>query len=285
MVRIHAVVLTALIGPAALGAAPADEHPLLPVLRMAYEGYQRMDKEIKDYTCVLTKRERVNGYLRSHETMVVKVRHQRVENGRLIAPFSVYLRFLSPAKVKGREVLYVHGKNDGMLIVRNGGPRFAYITTAVAPDSPAALQDNRYPITEIGVKNLTRRLIEIGEDELQQEDVSVRNVSGAKINNRPCSLIQVSHPKRGEGVPYQFARIFIDDDLRLPVRFAAYDWPDEEGGEPKLIEEYTYTHIKVNVGLTDWDFDHRNEKYQFLKSFTPTRTQASRTVRPKLVER
>ncbi len=278
MLRIHVVVLTALFAPAALGATPADDHPLLPVLRLAYEGYQRMDGEIKDYTCVLTKRERVNGYLRGYETMVVKVRHQQVENGRVVTPFSVYLRFLSPAKVKGREVLYVHGRNDGMLIVRNGGKRFAYVTTAVAPDSPAASQDNRYPITEIGVKNLTRRLIEYGEDELQYDDVSVRTLPGAKINNRTCSLIQVSHPKRREGAPYQFARIFVDDELRLPLRYSAYDWPKEEGGEPQLIEEYTYTRFKANAGLTDWDFDHRNEKYQFLKSFSPHRTQASRAV-------
>lgn len=278
MLRVNTAILTTLLASTALGATPPDEHPLLPVLRMACDSYQRMDGEIEDYTCILTKRERVNGYLRSPEAMFVKVRHQQMENGRVVTPFSVYLRFLSPAKLKGREVLYVHGKNNGRLIVRNGGTRFAYITTAVATDSPAALQDNRYPITEIGVKNLTRRLIENGEDELQYKDVSVQNLPGAKINNRPCSLIQVSHPERREGLPYQFARIFIDDELRLPVRYSAYDWPKEEGEEPQLIEEYTYMRIKANVGLTDWDFDHRNEKYQFLKSFSPHRIQASRTV-------
>ncbi|MBL7043905.1 MAG: DUF1571 domain-containing protein [Pirellulaceae bacterium] len=279
MFRMQIAIFTTLLAPAALGAAPTDEHPLLPVLRLAFEGYQRMDGEINDYTCVLTKRERVDGYLRGQETMFVKVRHQQVENGRVVTPFSVYLRFLSPAKVKGREVLYVHGKNNGMLIVRNGGTRFAYITTALPPDSSAALQDNRYPITEIGVKNLTRRLIENGEDELQYKDVSVRTLPGAKINNRPCTMIQVSHPERREGLPYQFARIFVDDELRLAVRYSAYDWPKEDGEEPLLIEEYTYTHIKTNAGLADWDFDHRNEKYQFLKSFRPHGGQAVRASR------
>ncbi len=36
-----------------------------------------------------------------------------------------------------------------------------------------------------------------------------------------------------------------------------------------LLEEYTYTDLKLNVGLTDWDFDHRNESYQFLKTYSP----------------
>jgi hypothetical protein len=35
------------------------------------------------------------------------------------------------------------------------------------------------------------------------------------------------------------------------------------GSEPPLIEEYTYTDIKTNVGLTDSDFDVRNRKYHF----------------------
>ena len=65
------------------------------------------------------------------------------------------------------------------------------------------------------------------------------------------------------------ARIFVDDKLQLPLRYSAYDWPDEEGGDLLLLEEYTYTDVKLNVGLTDWDFDHRNEKYRFLKSFKP----------------
>jgi len=221
------------------------------------------------HTCILTKRERVDGRLLCHTSMYVKIRHQQASDGRVVKPFSVYLRFLGPEKAKGCEVVYVHGKNKGRMIVRKGGTRFGYITTSLPLDSPVAFQFNRYPITEIGVKNLTRRLIENGEDELQYEDISVRIVPGAKVNNRPCALIQISHPMRREGLAYQFARILIDDEHHLPVHYSAYDWPKEKGGESRLIEEYTYTDIKTNVGLTDWDFDHRNENYQFLKSFTP----------------
>jgi hypothetical protein len=211
----------------------------------------------------------VDGRLLRHTSMYVKVRHQRVRDGHVVKPFSVYVRFLGPASVKGAEVLYVRGKNKGNMIVRKGGARFGFITTAIPPDSPVTFQRNRYPVTEIGVKHLTRRLIENGEDELQYDDVDVRIVPGAKVNGRPCTLIQLSHPVRREGLAYQFARIFVDDELQLPIHYSAYDWPEDKDGESRLIEEYTYTDIKVNVGLTDWDFDHRNEKYLFLKSFTP----------------
>ena len=50
-----------------------------------------------------------------------------------------------------------------------------------------------------------------------------------------------------------------DDELQIPIRYESYDWPQKEGGQPVLLEEYTYTDLKVNVGLTDKDFDPDNE--------------------------
>ncbi len=244
-------------------------HPLVPVLEMARDIYQNMQDNIWDYTCVLTKRERVGGRLYKNETIFVKIRHEVKEGGRTTEPFSVYLRFLHPAKLKDREVLFVEGTHNERVIVRNGGTRFEFVTTSIALDSPAAQQRNRYPLTEIGMMNLTRRLIEQGQRELEYDDIDVKTVPGARINERPCTLIQVTHKTRRDSVPYQFVRILIDDQLRLPVHYASYDWPEEEGGEPRLLERYTYTHIKLNVGLSDWDFDHRNERYRFLKSFKP----------------
>ena len=256
---------------AVAGAAePAAEvHPLQPVLQMARDGLQRIDRDISDYTCLLAKRERIDGRLGDTESMRLKVRHQRLQDGRVVVPFSVYVEFLQPERVRGREVLYVQGANQGKLIVRNGGGKFGYITTALLPDSRVAMQESRYPITEIGMRNLTSRLIEQGIVEARDPECLVKKVPGAKINGRPCLLIEVAHPHRHPQQTYQFAHIFIDDALQLPVRYAAYDWPEKEGGLPRLLEEYTYTNIQTNVGLSDWDFDHRNENYHFLKSFKP----------------
>jgi hypothetical protein len=36
-----------------------------------------------------------------------------------------------------------------------------------------------------------------------------------------------------------------------------------DGGEPPLIESYSYSDIKLNAGLTDKDFDYENEEYDF----------------------
>jgi len=265
------LVLLILTGRASLAAEelPPEEDPLRASLRIAYDAQKRMQESIQDYTCLLTRRERVDGRLIDHETMFVKIRHAQKRGDEVVEPFSVYVRFLNPDRVKGREVIYVEGRNNGRIIVRNGGTRFAHITTSLMPDSPAAMQHTRYPISEIGMLNLTRRLIENGERELMANGCQTKLIRGAKVNGRPCTVIQVAHTTRQSELQYKTARILIDDELVLPIHYSAYDWPPKEGDPPILLEEYTYTEIKLNVGLTDWDFDHRNEAYQFLKSYSP----------------
>jgi hypothetical protein len=49
----------------------------------------------------------------------------------------------------------------------------------------------------------------------------------------------------------------------MPTRYESYDWPAEPGGEPRLIEEYTYLHLKPNNGFTDLDFSVENPAYGF----------------------
>jgi hypothetical protein len=51
--------------------------------------------------------------------------------------------------------------------------------------------------------------------------------------------------------------------LNIPIRYVAYDWPAREGAKPEVLEEYNYLDLKVNVGLTDADFDPRNPSYNF----------------------
>jgi hypothetical protein len=112
-------------------------------------------------------------------------------------------------------------------------------------------------------------LIEVGNEKLYDENCEVQVVPGAKLNGRTCTLVQVGHRERRQDHTFHFVRVFIDDQLELPVYHIAYDWPAKEGGASVILEEYSYTDIQLNVGLNDWDFDHRNENYMFLRSFTP----------------
>ena len=52
--------------------------------------------------------------------------------------------------------------------------------------------------------------------------------------------------------------VVIDNEYRLPIRYAAYLWPTTPGGEPPLEEAYTYVNLKINNGFTDFDFSREN---------------------------
>jgi hypothetical protein len=230
------------------------EHPLAPALRWARMGLAELDK-IQDYSATLVKRERIDGVLNDHEYAFVKVRSK---------PLSVYMYFLGPAKVKGQEALYVAGDNDGNLLAHPNGLRHKLIgTVRLKPDSMLAMAGNRYPITQLGIRRLTERLIEVGEHDMKYGECEVKMLEGAKINGRQCTCIQVVHPKQRNYFLFNMARIYVDNQLNVPIRYEAYEWPKEPGGEPQLTEEYTYLNLKLNNGFTDQDFDPKNPNYQF----------------------
>ena len=235
---------------------PAQEHPLMPALRRAQEGLTHIDKNIQDYSCTVVKRENVGGTIGDHEYMFTKIRHN---------PFSVYLYFLGPPNIKGREVIYVDGANENKLIAHEGGGRIkaALPTVQLDPTGLIAMRNQRYPITELGIRNLTARLIEVADQDTKYGECEVKFYKGAKVAGRVCTYIQVVHPVPRKNFRYHIAKIFVDDELNIPIRFESYDWPAQPGGEPILLEEYTYTNIKINNGFTDADFNRENSNYRF----------------------
>jgi hypothetical protein len=234
---------------AKLGAAQPDEHPLMPALRWAYDGVGNIEK-LQDYSATMVKRERINGKVSEPEYMFVKIRHQ---------PFSVYMHFTGPADLKGREVIYVQGRNSGNLLAHATGLQGKLLgMLELAPTGVVAMRGNRYPLTEIGILNMVRRLVEVGEQDLKYGECEVKFFKGAKINNRVCTCIQVVHPVPRRNFLFHVARIFVDDEFNLPIRYESYDWPEQPGGPPRLLEEYTYLNLKLNNGFTDADFDPRS---------------------------
>ncbi|MFO7904004.1 MAG: DUF1571 domain-containing protein [Planctomycetota bacterium] len=246
-----------------VSAIPSQDAELTDVMEFAKTAYARIDEDIDDYTCVLYKRERVDGKVLGWQSMAVKIRHQKMEGDELKVPFSVYMRFLAPSKVAGREVLYVENKNNGDLIARRGGRRSPNVTFQLIPESPLAMLDNRYPITEIGFKNLAKRLIEVLEQELDSGDGELKVWENAKIGDRECTHYRLTHDAPRPDLTYHMAEVSVDEELEIPIRYGAYDFPREEGGKPQVLEQYVYTQVRINVGLTDEDFDPDNPDYEF----------------------
>lgn len=237
-------------------------HPLDRALDMARISLQEMRSEVQDYTAILVKREQVNGVIGEKSCMNLKVRCPR-ETAAGSVPFSIYMKFLTPRASSGREVIWVAGRCENKLIAHEGRGIAAMKRFYLDPTGWLAMKDNRYPIYEVGLENLIVKLIEKAERDRNVGPCQVEYREGAEINKRPCHVIELTH--KSKRTPYEFhkAQVFIDDELNLPIRYAAYDWPEVPGSEPKLLEEYTYVNINLNVGLSDQDFSPDNNRYKF----------------------
>jgi len=252
------------VATASPSLAPMPQPPLATALNIARDGLNRVQADVKDYTATLVKRERVDGTVGELDYMFVKVRNRKVQDGKVTQPLSVYLTYLKPASVKGREVIYVEGQNNGNLIAHEGGFKGRFLPTMPLPPTGAlAMRGQRYPITEIGIENLIVKLIERGELAMRFPEVTCVFRKNAKVRDRVCTVLEVTQPNRRPELEFHLAQVFIDDALNLPIRYVAYDWPKRPGAEPELIEEYNYIDLKLNVGLTNADFDPRNPQYTF----------------------
>jgi hypothetical protein len=253
---------------AAATASPATNgvaaHSLDEGIALARRALDNSEKNYEDYTATLVKRERVDGVVGQQEFMYIKVRNRKVVNGQLKTPLSVYLTFIGPASVKGREVIYVENRNDGYITAHEGGMKGRFLpTVSLNPLGMLAMKGQRYPISDIGLENLMVKLVERGQTARQYPDVKADFRKNARVKDRTCTVLQVTQPNKRPDLEFYLAQIFIDDQLLIPIRYVAYDWPASEGAKPEVIEEYTYMDLKVNVGLTDVDFDPENPDYAF----------------------
>lgn len=244
---------TAATPVAATAPAPFDltlqpgEHKLAPVIRVCKASLDQIDQNVRDYSCTLVKRERVDGELGEYQHIFMKVDHQ---------PFSVYMSFLQP--FAGREVLYVAGQNNNDIVVLEAGFKRMLGKLNLDPEGMVAMRGQKYPITKVGIRYLTSELLKVCETETQFAECDVTTNLGTKINGRPTTMVQILHPIPRQNFRAHVSRVFFDNELRIPIHYDAFLWPDQPGGEPPLEESYTYTNLKINNDYTASDFDSNN---------------------------
>ena len=258
-------------------SASANPHAIDPLLEFARRALAHHCLEHQDFTAKLIKRERIAGKLLPASKMEMKLRYgsrygsedataERTVSERTV---SVYLKGIEPRSQAGREIIWIQDKNNNKLTAHEGG-LLGLVTVELSPQSSLAMLGNRYPITEIGIEKLLRKLIEKGERDRLLGPVTVRRTDNVTLGNLQCALWEVVHEEptveiEGKQVEFEFhlAQIYIDEERLVPIKYASYTWPKNKGGEPELEEEYTYEDLLLNVGLTDADFDTKNPNYRF----------------------
>ena len=139
------VPIDALAGPETAILPEEEPHPLDPALEMARKSLDHIEQNVRDYTCIIVKRERIDGEMQDYQFMAVKARMAQGE-GQQRVPFAVHITYAKPAKVAGRAVEYIEGENDDKMLVRlrKGG-----FTFRINLDSPRALEESTIPITDL----------------------------------------------------------------------------------------------------------------------------------------
>lgn len=228
------------------------ELPISRAIRVIRDCQARYES-ISDYVCTFTKRERIDGSLRPRHVMTMKIRTR---------PRSVYLRFHQPSP--GKEAIYIDGQNDGKVVAHDVGiKRLVAGTLTLDPTCGLAMDDCRHPITQAGIGPLLETLEARWSSELHPSESRIAFGDVELAGSRPCMLIEATHPTKDPAFMFYQVRLFVNRELGLPVRFEAYDWPSSPEATPELVEEYTYSNLKLNVGLRDIDFDASNAEYDF----------------------
>ena len=208
---------------------------------------------IRDYTCLFIKRERIGGILTSQQEMLMKARAE---------PLSFYMKFRRPHK--GREAIFVTGRNNGKVKAHDVGiGKVIAGTMDLDPKGSMAMESSLHPITEAGIGHLIDTVAHHWSAELKPGESVIHFRENLRIGKSLCTMIESTHPLKHPNYRFYRVRLYIDRENGLPIRFEAYDWPARPGVEGELLEEYTYLDLKTNVGLTDLDFDTRNKAYSF----------------------
>jgi hypothetical protein len=228
--------------PAEPAASPLDEPlRLIAEARRAYQG-------VRDYACLLVKRENVRGQLQPENLITMRVRTQ---------PFSVYLRWHGPKTFAGQEACYVAGRNNGMMRVHSAGLLGAVGFVSIDPRDKRVSENSRHSITEAGIGNLIERFGKRYETDKRLGTATVR-VAEYAYNKWRCMRVETIHADNGGGeIVFYRNVVYFDKELHLPIRAENYDWP-RPGGDPggELMEVYSYADLKLNVGLGDEVFNH-----------------------------
>ena len=182
--------------PAVAAPRPVSDHPLAWVLKFAHEERAYLQQTVRDFTCRVTKRERIEGELQDYYYIDMRVREETSSAGQVTQPLSVLLEFLGPSDVEGRRALFVAGQNDDRLLVRKGGRRFSHVVIDIDPFGSIVQRESLMPITEIGFSHLLDRTIRTLQQDViadpSGDNTIVERITTATINGRPCEMLRLS---------------------------------------------------------------------------------------------
>jgi outer membrane lipoprotein-sorting protein len=187
---------------------------------------------ITDYTCIFSKHELIGNRIIKEDNIALKVKR----------PGHFYMKWQEGPK-KGRIAIYVEGQNNNRVLINMGGV-MGLLPVAIDPNGKNALKENRHPITEADFitifERVTKNYIRCRTDP---------ECSPLEIDSKdPDTLVLKMKFPPGKGYYTHSGCLTIDRKRWLPIGIVCYGWNNE------FLEEYSFTDIKINPGLTEQAF-------------------------------
>jgi len=195
---------------------------------------------IKDYTCVFHKIELVDEEIIEKKNIIYKFKK----------PLCCYLKWPS-----GSEAIYVHGNYDDKLKYHSGNI-FGFIVFSLDPRGNLAMTDNRHSILDSHIGHIID-VVNTNYNRAKKNKELKTFFEGSKVLNGTKTLLFKTILPENKDYYGHVINIYIDAELYLPIKIEVYGW------EMELLEMYHFSDLRVNVGLTDIDFDVDNPAYDF----------------------
>ncbi len=199
---------------------------------------------VNDYTAMLHKKELVEDRILEDRNIIFK----------FMKPQHFYMKWIE-GDGEGTETLYVEGKYDNELVVHLG-KFLGLFTITIDPFGKWAMENNRHPITEAGMGHIINIMEDNYKKAVNDSDSQIIIIGDTLVNNRTMYLVKTIFPLHKDYYG-NIIYIYFDNENYLPVKFTVYGWKNE------LLEDYFFDNLKLNVGLTEEDFDEDNPNYGF----------------------
>jgi hypothetical protein len=217
------------------GATEGEPLPDPDPLAFMEKCLQRYDREVKAYTLVMEKRERVAGVLFPIEIVDCAFREQ---------PFSVFMKWRAGAR-KAQAALYVQGQNKDQILIRPTG-LLSFLIVERSLDSPDVKTSGRYGIHEFGLKKAMQRVVGPWRAARARHTLHVAYEGVYRVpetGDRTCYKLHRTGYEQPEEDGITDLVLYIDTETWLQTGSVLH------GADGRLIAEYYFRDIRLNPTL------------------------------------
>ena len=235
----------------AVSFTPADELARSDPWALARRGRQRYQRDVRDYTCVFLKQERIDGKLRKAEEIEIRYRED---------PKTIYMIWKRNADQAKRVLFedtpgFVNEQGEKLAHVEPAGALIRLIVSDILMPihGKRARQSSRRFIDEFGFRATLELLDHYNQLATDRGLLDLHYAGEGEVDGRPTYKTVRYLPYEGPDGIWPDAKMVMHLDKEWLLPTAVYSYADREGKE--LLGSYVHTQVKLNPDLDSSAFE------------------------------